>query len=102
MNTSIKPDFITVRILDRNYKVKCPQEKIAELQESAAMLDAKMREMIDTSKITSIDRVAVITALNLTHKLLVKKKQNIQYIDTMHKRILELQRKIELELTKQD
>lgn len=98
MTTNVKSDFISVRILDRNYKVKCPQDKIAELQESATILDGKMREMIDTGNITSIDRVAVITALNLTHELLVQKKQNTHYIDTIHKNILNLQRKIETAL----
>ena len=46
---------ITVKVLDREFKVKCPIDKVSELQKSARHLDSKMREIRDTSDIHSID-----------------------------------------------
>jgi cell division protein ZapA len=86
---------ITVKILGQEYKVKCPPDKIAELQECAVHLDNLMREIRDGGNILSLDRVAVIAALNVAHEMLLLKKQKNNYIDQLNKRIIELQNKIE-------
>jgi len=86
---------ITVKLLDRDFKVKCPPDRITDLQESAAYLDSKMKEVADNGKILSLDRIAAIAALNITHELSLEKKQKSQYIETINKRISSLQTKIE-------
>jgi len=93
---------ITVKLLDRDYKVKCPPERITDLQESAAYLDTKMKEVANNSKILSLDRIAAIAALNITHELNTEKRQKDQYIDTISKRISTLQYKIETALTAEE
>ena len=62
-----------VMILDRQYRVACPEEEREELLASVAYLDRKMREIKDTGKIAGADRVAVMAALNITHELLSAK-----------------------------
>ena len=37
---------ITVKLLDRDFKVKCPLDRVNDLQESAAYLDTKMKEVM--------------------------------------------------------
>lgn len=86
---------VTVKILGQDFKVKCPPDKIVELQESALHLDQKMREIRDSGAVLGADRVAVIAALNIAHEMLILKKQKNAYIDTLSKRILDLQNKIE-------
>lgn len=97
--TTTKSNQLTIRILDRNYQIKCPPEKMAELQEAAGYLDGKMRELIENGRAYGIDRVAVIAALNVTHELLNQKKHNSTYIDQMHQRLLALQDTVESALT---
>jgi cell division protein ZapA len=62
-----------VTILDRQYRVACPEDEREELMASVAYLDRKMREIKDTGKIAGADRVAVMAALNITHELLSAK-----------------------------
>lgn len=88
-------DTISVRLLDREYQVKCPSEKVAELQEAANYLDVKMRELSEGSKVLSLDRLTVIVALNIAHEFVSLKKQKNYYIDNMNKKIQDLQNKIE-------
>lgn len=64
---------IDVTILDRQYRVACPDEEREELMASVAYLDKKMREIKGTGKIAGADRVAVMAALNITHELLSAK-----------------------------
>lgn len=93
---------ITVKLMDRDYKVKCPPERITDLQESAAYLDSKMREVADNGKILSLDRIAAIAALNITHELKNEKKHKDRTIDTINQRIGHLQTKIEVALAAEE
>jgi cell division protein ZapA len=89
---------VSINILGKLYKVKCPPEKILELRESAQYLESKMRELNQSNKILNADRLATIAALNLAHELLLQKKQANHYIEAMSHHIHELQNKIEVHL----
>lgn len=92
MTTEIS--VINVKIMDRDFKVKCPKDKIPELEESATYLSNKMHEMHRGEKIVSMDRIAVITALNIAYDLIVNKRQNSSYVSSIVNRIYRLQNKI--------
>ena len=93
---------ITVKLLDRDFKVKCPHDKVNELQKSARHLDSKMREISETGDIQSVDRIAVIAALNLTNDYLIQKQHKNHYLDAMNQRIQGIQLKVETALAQQD
>lgn len=61
---------VTVRILDKEYQVACPDDERAMLLESAELLNRKMQEIREGGKVVGLDRVAVMAALNLSHELL--------------------------------
>jgi len=61
---------LDVKILDRELRIACPEEERAELMDAVAYLDKKMREIHETGKIASIERIALMAALNITHELL--------------------------------
>jgi len=61
---------VKVLILDREYLVACPEDEKASLLKSAAFLNQRMQEIRDKGKVVGIDRIAVMTALNLAHELL--------------------------------
>jgi len=70
MKKPTTPLAVTVSILDKEYKVACPSGEKRALLESAEYLDEKMREIRDTGNILGAERIAVISALNITHELL--------------------------------
>ena len=69
-------DTVTVTILDREFKIKCPKDKIAELKKAATYLNDKMKEVHHGNKLITIDRVAVTAALNIAHELIIAKQQS--------------------------
>jgi len=70
-----QPNTVTVTILDKEYKVACPEEQEAELVVSAKYLDKQMRSIRDTGKVIGLERIAVMAALNLSHELLQASEQ---------------------------
>ena len=61
---------ISVSILDKDYKIACPTGEQPALLASAKYLDGKMREVRDNGNMMGAERVAVITALNITNDFL--------------------------------
>jgi len=61
---------LNVTILDREFRVACPDDEKAELLQAVEYLDKKMREIRDSGKIVSAERIAVMAALNITHEFL--------------------------------
>ncbi|MGB9430005.1 MAG: cell division protein ZapA [Gammaproteobacteria bacterium] len=61
---------VTVRILDKEYQVACPDDEREALLQSAELLNRKMQEIRESGKVVGLDRVAVMAALNLSHEIL--------------------------------
>ena len=62
---------IEVTILDRTLKIACREDEKADLLRAVEVLDAKMREIRGQSKVLSVERVAIMAALNIAHDLLL-------------------------------
>ncbi|MCB1679703.1 MAG: cell division protein ZapA [Halioglobus sp.] len=65
-----QPYTVTVKILDKEYQVACPQEQEAELIVSARYLDKQMRGIRESGKVIGLERIAVMAALNISYELL--------------------------------
>ena len=61
---------VTVKILEKEYQVACPEAERAALLQSADMLNRRMKEIRDSGKVVGLDRMAVMVALNLANELL--------------------------------
>ncbi len=95
---------IDVTILDRQYRVACPDDERENLMASVAYLDQKMREIKEGGKISGTDRIAVMAALNIAHELLSAKtgagfdiaeyKRKMQSMNTMVDEALATQEKL--------
>ncbi len=70
-----QPNSVTVRILDKEYQVACPEEQQAALVTSARYLDRQMRAIRDTGKVIGLERIAVMAALNISYELLQASEQ---------------------------
>ncbi|MFU8814223.1 MAG: cell division protein ZapA [Pseudomonadales bacterium] len=64
---------VSVKILDKEYQVSCPQDEVDALTSSARYLDQQMRQIRESGKVFGLDRIAVMTALNLANELLQKR-----------------------------
>jgi cell division protein ZapA len=65
-----QPHSVTVKILDKEYQVACPEEQEAQLLVSAKYLDKQMRSIRETGKVIGLERIAVMAALNISYELL--------------------------------
>lgn len=85
---------VTVRILDRDYQIACPDDEKDMLLDSARYLSDKMKEIRDTGKVVGMDRVAVLAALNLAREVLETRDQRRKAEET-RKRLGSLNRKLD-------
>lgn len=69
---------VTVRLLDKEYQIACPDDERDALTESAELLHRKMKEIRDSGKVIGVDRIAVMAALNLCHEMLQGKSSTLQ------------------------
>ena len=69
---------VTVKILEKEYRIACAPNHKESLEKSAASLNDKMKEIRSTGKVIGSDRIAVMAALNLAHDLLNQKQQVVE------------------------
>jgi cell division protein ZapA len=90
-----EPAHVTVRILEKEYFVSCPQEERADLLDSAEYLNKKMREIRDTGKVVGADRIAVMAALNMANELLRLRKQESDLQGSVTGRVKHMRERVE-------
>lgn len=69
---------VTVHILEKEYRVACPPEERDALVRAAALVDERMKSMRDNGRVLGLDRIAVVTALNLANELLAQGRNQAQ------------------------
>jgi len=84
-NSNVEP--ITVAILDREYQFACQPEERKALREAAAHLDERMRAVRSAGRLMQLERIAVMTALNLSDELLKLKQHEQTRKDKVDSRI---------------
>ena len=67
---------VSVRILDREYQISCPENEVEALRKSAQELDGHMNDIRSNGKIVGVDRIAIMAALNITNDLLKLKLES--------------------------
>ncbi|MBT8069490.1 MAG: cell division protein ZapA [Xanthomonadales bacterium] len=83
--TSSEP--ISVSILDRDYQFACEPGERKALREAAAFLDERMRSIKGAGRLMALERIAVMTALNLSDELLKLQKNEKYRQDNVDNRI---------------
>jgi cell division protein ZapA len=89
---------VTVRILEKEYFVSCPQDERADLLDSAEYLNKKMREIRDTGKVVGADRIAVMAALNMANELLRLRKLDQELQGAVSGRVKNMRERVETAL----
>jgi len=88
---SQEPTPVSVRILDKEYRVSCGPEEKDGLLESARMLDQRMREIRQAGRVIGIDRIAVMAALNISYELIRLQHTKVHGQEDLDQRLRNLQ-----------
>ena len=91
---------VSVRLLDREYQVACPADERSALLDSAEYLDSKMREVRDSGKVVGLDRIAVISALNLANELITLRRTGSAVDSDLGAKLRTLRERVESALEK--
>ena len=86
---------ITVKLLDKEYRVSCVPEEQASLLTAAEYLNEKMRDIRSKGKVIGLERIAVMAALNISYELLRSHKSKGFEQDATHKHIEQLLGKLD-------
>ncbi len=89
------PVQVTVRILDKDYQIACPEEEREALQEAARQLHDRMKQIRDSGKVVGVDRIAVMAGLNISHDLLEQQAGRGSGANQLSQKIQLLQDKVE-------
>ena len=66
---------VTVRILDKEYRIACPKHEKEGLLASADYLSRRMKEVRNSGRVIGADKVAILAALNICHEFLTHQSQ---------------------------
>jgi cell division protein ZapA len=91
---------VSVRIMEKEYVVACPYDERSALLDAAEFLNSRMREIRDSGKVVGLDRIAVMTALNLAHEFLRVKDQESRIDSGVGGRVRALRERVESVLGK--
>ena len=78
---------ISVSILDREYQFTCTPDERSALKEAAELLDGRMREIKASGNLMALERVAVMTALNMSDEILKLRSAGADRHERLDKRI---------------
>jgi cell division protein ZapA len=83
-----------VEILDKNYRIKCPDTEVDSLQQAARFLEDKMRQIRD-SGVAQLDKIAVMAALNIAYQLLNFESLKQNELLELNQRLYDLHNRID-------
>jgi len=93
MSSQVAP--ISVFILDREYRFTCEPHEREALKAAAGLLDERMRGIKEASNLMALERIAVMTALNLADELLKLQSLSQQRTERVDQRIRRLADELE-------
>jgi len=65
-----------INVMGREFRVACTPEEQKALLEAVDFLNSKMQEIKNQGKITGMERIAIMAALNISHEFLTTKVGN--------------------------
>jgi cell division protein ZapA len=88
--------------MGKEYRIACPDEEKDNLRASADLLNEKLDEIKDQGSVIGTERIAIMTALNMSHEILHNQSLVTEHsdlnkrIDDISERISESMRDIQL------
>lgn len=98
---SQEPRPVNITILDKDYLISCNDDEREQLYNAAKYLNNKLHELKNSGKVIGAERIAVMTALNITSEYLAYKQENSDYTGKVDAAIKRMQGKISNALGKE-
>ena len=95
-NSNTKP--VSLRILDKEYVVACPETECETLLASASYLSKKLQTVREGGKTVSNERMVVVSALNVIHEYFQYKQEESDNLQAINSYVQRLNDKIDLAL----
>src|SRR5690606_18707731 len=96
----IQPLTVSLRILDKEYQVACTREDRYIMDEAARHLDATMRDIRNRGMVIGLERIAVMSDLNIRHEMLISKRKQQQLSGEQQQQINELNQRLDQALAR--
>lgn len=100
MNDKPKTISTTIEILGKIYPIRCLESELPGLQQAASYLNRQMQEIQNSGKVINLERIAIISALNIAHQFLQYDQQKNSLVTAINKRIGQLHERLDYALTK--
>lgn len=85
----------SIEILGKIYPVRCSETEVPSLKQAAQLLNDKMLEVEESGKAINLERIAIISALNIAHQLLNLTDEHHHVIEKMNQMLSYLQERVE-------
>lgn len=89
---------VAVKIMEKEYKIACPEGEHESLVASAALLNEKMQEIKIKGNIIGAEKIAVMAAINLAHDLIRSSHQTSKVDSSVASRLVDLKSSIDATL----
>jgi cell division protein ZapA len=76
---------LQISIMGREFRVACGPDEQKALLEAVDYLNRKMQEIKEQGKITGLDRIAIMAALNISHEFLTTRVGNFDVTEFKRK-----------------
>ena len=100
--SSDKVNTLDVTILDRDFRIACQEGERVKLLEAVDYLDKKMREISNLGKVVTVERIAIMAALNIAHEFLNTRIGNGFDVGEFKRRMNAMQETIDVTLAEQN
>jgi cell division protein ZapA len=92
---------LDINLRGREYRVACAPEEREALKQALSYVDAKMEELAAKGNV-GVERLAVMTALNIAHELLTLKTASGFDIGEFRRRIIDMESRLGEALAQQE
>lgn len=89
-----EPLQLTIKILDKEYRIACEFHEQDDLKASARLLDSRMREIRQTGRVVGTDRIAIMAALNIAYDLIQLQRACAGTENELNRRLQQLQERV--------
>ena len=86
---------ISIKILGRDYQIACGPDEENALRQAASYLNKQMEQVKKQGSTLGFEKIAVMTALNLSHELLQNSQQSDDSENGAQQFLVLLEKKIE-------
>jgi len=89
---------VTIKIMEKEYKISCPEGEHESLLASTSLLNDKMHEIKTKGKIIGAEKIAVMAAINIAHDLIRSNHKTNTVDSNVANRLVDLKSSIDATL----